>query len=830
MKKLFLTAIMILTLVPAFSAETTKVEGGLLFRSYEVAPNLRTSMRIPAKEEGHLKYDGYLALSFDVKIDTKKECFGYICRIILDNKDYADIVLTNPTDGETHLALASKHGELMKIDFLSGESLKKWNHIDICLSTDDNKTDISVNGVSHHLTCSQEQFQEVVVCFGANNMDMFSTSDVAPMAIRNVALCTNKRSGKAYHWELQTEDDLKAGTGKKKMTISVENPEWLIESNSSWQLSTSLSFSSKVKIVVDNEIGCIHLITKDCVTTHILSSKHTSRHPFSQDISFNKLTNDFIVLPGGRLMYFDPEGTSPAISEFDFKTHHWTPEIQREIHSSCLHHNIFYNRMDSCVVHLFGYGFHKYSNDISIWNESDGSFRKWTLDSIPPRYLSAVGVSDSLAWIYGGKGNEKGIQELGTSIYNDLYTISLNDYSLQKVCTIESDIMEVAASDLIISDDSKSITALFYSPNEYKANLQMKKINIENGIVTAYGDNIPYNFLDIDSEARLIYDSKVQTYFTVTTQKSDDDIYHVNIYRIKSPVIAAGLSGTTEQGGFRWIYIVIMVALSAAAAFWLSLRFRKVPGKQETVSVEPMVSTQKHGIYLIGGFKVIDRNGDEISSNFTPLMKQLLSILILYSYRQKGISNAELKEALWDDKSEESYYNNRGVNIKKIRTCINSVGNIEIASSNGNWSIRTDDSLCDWFSTMSLLETLPAEDATAEQLNMLIDTAMSGPLLPDMRYEWTDRFKAQYADLMISCLAKVCKSNSHAQSPDMRIRLADAILMFDSLDEYAVKTKCRALIVQKRLGIAQSTFKNFTQEYYRLMGEEFTTRFNEFVR
>lgn len=829
MKKLFLTILLTLTLFPAFSAEGNKVEGGLLFRSYEVAPNLRTSMRIPAKEEGHLKYDGYLALSFDVKIDTKKECFGYICRIILDNKDYADIVLTNPTDGETHLALASKHGELMKIDFLSGESLKKWNHIDICLSTDDNKTDISVNGVSHHLTCSQEQFQEVVVCFGANDIGLFSTSDVAPMTIRNVSLCTNRRSDKGYYWELLTDTDLKEGSGKKKMAISVENPEWMIESNSTWQLSASLSFNGKVRIVVDDETDCVHLISKDCVTTHIPGNKHTSRHQFSQDISFNRLTNDFMILPGGRLIYFDPEGESPVTSEFDFRTHSWTPDINRKRTSSYLHHNTFYNRVDSSVVHMFGYGFHKYSNDIRVWNESDGSFRKWTLDSIPPRYLSAVGLSDSLVWIFGGKGNEKGIQELGATIYNDLYTISLKDYKVQKICTLESDMMEVAATDLIVSDGCRSITGLFYSPNAYQSYLQMKEINIEDGAVTALGDRIPYNFLDVESEARLIYDDNTQNYHAITSQKDEENRYIVNIYRIKSPVIAADAPESTEEGGFWWIYLAILVALSTAAAFWLSVRFRKEPQKTEAVPIESEL-LQKHGIYLIGGFKVIDRNGIDISSSFTPLMKQLLSILILYSYRQKGISNAELKEALWDDKSDESYYNNRGVNIKKIRTCLSEVGNLEIVSSNGNWSIKTDDSLCDWFRTMSILEDINTETISTEQVNMLIDIAMSGQLLPDMRYEWTDKFKAQYADLIISCLSKVCESNSHAQSAETRIRLADAILMFDSLDEYAVRAKCQALIAQKRLGMAQSTFKNFTQEYNRLMGEEFATNFNEFVK
>lgn len=830
MKRLILTTLCLLILLPAFASESPQVEGGLLFRSYEVAPNLRTSLRIPANEHGNIHYDGYLSLSFDLKIDTKKECFGYVCRILLDSNEYADIVLTNPIGGDTHLALASRKCELRKIGDVSGDSLNEWNRIEICLCTKGNVTEVIVNGVNHHLIYSEDPFKEAAIYFGANNTELFSTSDVAPMSIRNVSLSTNKRSEKVYYWKLTTEDDIQSGTGGKKMPISVKNPEWMIESNSSWQLSSSFTFNDKVKIVVDNNNGNVHLITSNCVATHIPDSKRTIRHNFNQDINFSKLTNDFIALPDGRLIYIDTEGEDPKISEFDFDAKTWTPEIKKTRHSSRLHHNVFYNRTDSSVVDLFGYGFHKYSNRISVWNESEGSFRKWTLDSIPPRYLSAVGLSDSLAWIYGGKGNAKGVQELGTTIYNDLYTISLNDYSIRKICTTKSDKIEVAAADLIISDENKTITALFYSPNEYPSNLQMKEINIEDGKFTVLGDKIPYYFLDVDSEARLIYDKATQTYYAIVIQRAPDSTYNVNIYKIKSPVIAAGDYDTAEQGRSLWVYLCVLATISLVAAALLPERLRKRKQKQEIHPVEQSESTQRHGIYLIGGFKVIDRNGVDISSDFTPLMKQLLSILILYSYNRKGISNAELKETLWDDKSEESYYNNRGVNIKKIRTCISKVDDIEIVSYNGSWSINIKNSLCDWFGTLAFIESVNPYEMNTEQIDKFISTAMKGQILPEMRYDWTDRFKGQYADLIIGSLTKVSEKNSHARSPELRIRIADAILSFDSLDEYAIRLKCRALIAQKRLGIAQSTFKNFTQEYKRLMGEDFETNFNEFVK
>lgn len=830
--KILIPIISFLTFCSISFAQNTGIEKGLRFRSYEVAPNLRTSLRIPAEENGNLKYDGFLALSFDIKIDTHKECFGYVCRILLEDNDYADILLTNPTDGEAHLVLASKHGELMNIRIPSSSSLKEWNRIEILLSSKDNATDITINGISHHLTCSQDRIHTAAIYFGANSQGIFSTSDVAPMSLRNLSLKTNEKSDKTYFWELSTEDDLNRGSGKKRMSISVENPEWIIESNCSWQLASSLTFAGKVKTVVDDKMKRIYLISQDRVTTLVPQTGQSIIHPFSQDICFRKLTNDFNVLPDGRLIYFDPEGQTPVISEFDFNSGKWSPDITRKINSSRLHHNSFYNPLDSCVVHMFGYGFHRYSNDICIWSETQGSFRRWTLDSIPPRYLSAVGVSDSLAWIYGGKGNAKGIQELGTIIYNDLYSISLEDYEVHKAGTVESANLEVAATDLIVSEDRKSLTALFYSPNTYQSSLQMKKINIDDCTISPLGNSIPYSFLDVDSEARLIYDSDTHIYYAVITQKSDDGSYRVNVYKILAPVICTTASSGTTETDVRWRHILypvlaLAVILSTAVFF---IRRRKLHKSEENAYADSPRNPQAPGIYLIGGFKVINMEGIDISGRFTPLTKQLLCILVLYSYRQKGISNVELKETLWNDKSEESYYNNRGVNIKKLRTCISEVGNIEIQSANGNWSVNADEHICDWCHNMKILEDMGNDNFTYDQINCIIDTAMNGTLLPDMRYEWADKFKAQYTDLMISKLEKIKKSLGDSISDTMQIRISDAVLTFDSLDEDSVKAKCKALINQKRLGIAQSIFKNFTQEYNRLMGEEYSISFNEFVK
>ena len=91
---------------------------------------------------------------------------------------------------------------------------------------------------------------------------------------------------------------------------------------------------------------------------------------------------------------------------------------------------------------------------------------------------------------------------------------------------------------------------------------------------------------------------------------------------------------------------------------------------------------------MLNGFQVINRDLKDITGKFTPIMRQLLSVIILYSNQNnKGISNIKLKELLWYDKSEESFSNNRSVNIRKIRLLLEEVGDTEISSANRYWYI-----------------------------------------------------------------------------------------------------------------------------------------------
>ena len=56
-------------------------------------------------------------------------------------------------------------------------------------------------------------------------------------------------------------------------------------------------------------------------------------------------------------------------------------------------------------------------------------------------------------------------------------------------------------------------------------------------------------------------------------------------------------------------------------------------------------------INLLGGFNIIDKEGRDITVHFTPILKNLLLLILLYSENEgKGINSKNIEAILWPDK------------------------------------------------------------------------------------------------------------------------------------------------------------------------------------
>lgn len=104
--------------------------GGLSFRAYEYSKDERTSFIIPSGNQG-VRFKDYLSVSFDLKIREKGEHFGYVCRMIVDNRNSLNLILVNPVNEEPYLCLIKDQQYLGKIHSSAAIDIHEWNRIKI---------------------------------------------------------------------------------------------------------------------------------------------------------------------------------------------------------------------------------------------------------------------------------------------------------------------------------------------------------------------------------------------------------------------------------------------------------------------------------------------------------------------------------------------------------------------------------------------------------------------------------------------------------------------------------------------------------------------------
>ena len=170
----------------------------------------------------------------------------------------------------------------------------------------------------------------------------------------------------------------------------------------------------------------------------------------------------------------------------------------------------------------------------------------------------------------------------------------------------------------------------------------------------------------------------------------------------------------TVADSFAWYWIVVgtlaLLGLGYVIYFWLSRNkevkslsdnipttIRDMPEgskKQEnkeielegenilvTKSIENYFDRSRSAISLLGTFNVRDKEGNDITSNFTPRLKSLLVLLILYTEKnERGILTRKMTDMLWADKDEIAARNNRNVTLRKLRVLLEEVGDVEVIS------------------------------------------------------------------------------------------------------------------------------------------------------
>ena len=289
------------------------------------------------------------------------------------------------------------------------------------------------------------------------------------------------------------------------------------------------------------------------------------------------------------------------------------------------------------------------------------------------------------------------------------------------------------------------------------------------------------------------------------------------------------------------LYPILSRSLIALVIFFLivfayfKIPFRKLKKHPSTADrirgIENAIihKPETNYIQLFGDFKVLDKNGIDISSQFTPKLKQLFLIILLYSQRNKnGISTKELTDILWSGHSSQSAKNSRGVTIRKLRLIIESLESVQINFQIDRWSMVFDGNVyCDYVECLKLLKREKIHD-TDFNLNFY-HIIQEGELFKGESYDWLDDFKGFVGNNIVDVLLKFINELTVENDNELILKLTDRILVTDPVNDQALAYKLKVLVNQNNSNLARFTFDRFCLLYEELYGEKFTMKFEELI-
>lgn len=122
-------------------------------------------------------------------------------------------------------------------------------------------------------------------------------------------------------------------------------------------------------------------------------------------------------------LLFPEKGTTSSLS---FDTEKWSNEVRNTEEASNYNHARAFNPADSSFYFFGGYGFYQYRNDLYRMKSGSGKVEQIEYERpLYPRYSAAMAVVGDELYIFGGRGNKYGKQELSTHYYWGLCAINL---------------------------------------------------------------------------------------------------------------------------------------------------------------------------------------------------------------------------------------------------------------------------------------------------------------------------------------------------------------------------------------------------------------------
>jgi DNA-binding SARP family transcriptional activator len=815
---------------------------GLQFSSHEVVQEKRTSLILTSKRQVCFKDEA--EISFDLNFRPGLETyFGYIIRLITADGQNIDVVY-NQRFLNFNFVIGESYNGVFEIDQKALTS--QWIRVKIMLDSKTRQAALYVNDVLKSRGRANIAAQTCMdIIFGTSDKEGFQTVDIPPMRVKDVRIVEN--SNLKYEWRLSESSGIQAVDHVSQTTAMVKNPVWIKPRHQVWQPLHSFEVKGAASVAFDSRDEILYVVSVDslysifinngAIAEKRLAKSRETLLPGNQsifDTQFNKLFN----------FYFDER----VVSVYDTVTNTWSDNFRPALLTEYWHANNFISSVDTSLYIVGGYGQLRYKNGIWRYHIPSGNWDSIETkgDFFMPRYLAALGtnINRDTAFIIGGYGSNSGNQAVNPKYNYELLLFSVKDHTIKQIYALkEPDQQFCFVNSLVIDTATDDFYSLVYPTNRFNSRLQLFKGSLSSPEYKIFGDTLPYSFHDIESFANIFYSPISKKLIAVTLFTSKENVTAFKSYTIDFPPndldIAPSQTDITERN----LLMLIVAAFACFGFVYYISTLRRVwkvppaPGKTPVMPVEahqPLIirtTEVRPGVFLFGQFHANDSHGEDITKLFTPLLKELFLLIIIYTIRNgKGISSEALNEILWHDKSEKDAKNNRSVNLAKLKTIIEKIGDCVIVKEAGFWQFQNNDPdvYVDYQYYVGLQSQKPVIDR--EYILKLLHLTQHGSFLAQTEYSWLDDIKADISNTIINQCTQYIEKTSIAEEAELVVEICTCIFMFDRLNEQALEFKCKSLIHLKRHALANTAYLKFTKEYREIYQEDFPRSFNEIIK
>ena len=799
---------------------------GLYFKSHKYMGAERTALVLNNNKPFRLNKE--FILSFDMSL-RNEFIFGTVFKIISDTQDVISLNFI-ADEKNNQYPILSINDNIYPIT--NRIELNKWFFVNIRFSAKKDSVLLDYDKIHLAIPFSFKDWREVSLYFGVCRHPNFSSAEIPPMNVRDIKIHSNNKL--IRYWQLKRHTVDCCYDEIQDIPAIAVNPEWIIDNHTRWDFLYSKEFPelTNPQYAFDPQKNLIYIVPdhKTVICYNPKSGKDSiifvkGGYPASR--STNQLIFDTVR---NKLVSYNLD--ERTVSEFSFENECWSKETPPVKEHSFWHHTTSFYEKEHSIFAFGGYGFYLYKNDLFKISPEKAEWENDKLIVIPPRYSSASVIVDDHLYIFGGRGCKTGKQELNPHIYYDLYSVNLKTKETKLIRQFKEKRQFLPCGNMIYNSADSCFYVLtnWQKGTLFKISLNHADLQEASSPINQSAIESDYTFYTLFHSER---DSKLYALFckNFKTGSSDISIFEINYPPIAQSDIVQEVPDKSAQLICWGSYIGLGIVLLSLIAIYI-YRKKKRKSRFQDMSHETDAFEQPHAnktknnsrqcINLLGGFNIIDKEGRDITVHFTPILKNLLLLILLYSENDgKGINSKNIEAILWPDKEEKSARNNRNVSITRLKTLLSEIGNIQLYNDNRFWKLTLgEDVSCDYYRVLDQMRKIKEHPELKERLlPEVLDYLMLGPLLPHTQIDWVDKFKSDYTSLAIDFLNRLLQEND---SNDVtKLQLTDVIFLYDSLNEDALTMKCYILYNSGKKGLAKNTYDNFCKEYFSLLGEKY---------